>query len=75
MQSSLAHPYVVTVIPDKPAEAKVTTVSDLLIGSVSMAAALLVVALVLGAAFGGVRVALRRFRSSDPDRLPPVSPS
>jgi len=74
VQSSLAHPYVVTVIPDKPAEAKVTTVSDLLIGSVSMAAALLVVALVLGAAFGGVRVALKRLRPSGPDHLPSVSP-
>lgn len=74
MQSSLSRPYVVTVIPEKPTEAKVTTVSDLLIGSVSMAALLLGVALVLGVVFGGIRVALKRLRPSGPDHLPSVNP-
>ncbi len=74
MQSSISRPYVVTVIPDRPTETKVTTVSDVLIGSVSMAGVLLAVALVLGVVFGGIRVALKRLRPAGPDHLPSVNP-
>lgn len=74
MQSSLSRPYVVTVIPETPTEAKPTTVSDLLIGSASMAGVMLGVALVLGVVFGGVRLALRRYYPTRQDHMPPVSP-
>ena len=74
MQSPPQRPYVVTVIPERPVEAKVTTVSDLLIGSVSMTTLMLGVALVLGVVFGGIRVALKRLRASGPDHLPSVNP-
>lgn len=65
---------VVTVIPATPAEARTTTVSDLLIGAVGMAGLLLGLALVLGALFGGVRVAIKRYFQSQPDQMPPISP-
>lgn len=74
MQSSLQRPYVVTVIPDTPAEAQQTTVSDLLIGSVSMAGLMLGVALVLGLVFGGLRLAFKHHFSSGDDHMPPISP-
>ena len=74
MQSSLQRPYVVTVIPDTPAEAQEVTVSDLLIGSVSMAGVMLGVALVLGLVFGGIRLAFKRRFSSGDDHMPPISP-
>ena len=74
MQSSLSRPYVVTVVPATPAEAQQSSVGDLLIGALSMAALLLAVALVLGVVFGGVRVAFRRYFPSDRDRMPPVNP-
>lgn len=74
MQSSLSRPYVVTVIPDTPAEATQTTVADLLVGSLSLAAVLLAVALVLGIVFGGLRVGYLKVFSRQPDHMPPVSP-
>ena len=74
MQSSLSRPYVVSVIPDTPAETTQTTVADLLIGSVSLAAVLLAVALVLGLVFGGLRVGYLRLFPKQPDHMPPVSP-
>lgn len=74
MQSSLSRPYVVTVIPATPTEARPTTVADLLIGAVSMAGLMLGVALVLGLAFGGLRLALKRYFPSGSDHMPPVSP-
>jgi hypothetical protein len=74
LQSSLSRPYVVTVIPAAPTEARTTTVSDLLIGSVSMAGLMLGVALVLGVVFGGIRLALKRYFPSGGDHMPPVSP-
>lgn len=74
MQSTPSQSYVVTVVPATPTEAKQTSVSDLLIGSVSMAGALLAVALVLGLAVGGIRVALRRLSPPGSDQMPPVSP-
>ncbi len=74
MQSSLSRPYVVTVIPATPTEATPTTVSDLLIGAVSMAGVMLGIALVLGVVFGGVRLAIRRYFPSQQDHMPPVSP-
>jgi hypothetical protein len=74
VQSSLQRPYVVTVIPDTPAEATPTTVGDLLVGSVSLAAVLLGVALVLGIVFGGLRVAAKKLFPSRDSHMPPVSP-
>jgi hypothetical protein len=65
---------VVTVIPATPTETRATTVSDLLIGAVSLAGVFLGVALVLGAAFGGLRVAFKRYFPSHSDQMPPVSP-
>ena len=74
MQSSLSRPYVVTVIPATPAEAQPTTVSELLLGAVSMAGLMLGVALVLGVVFGGLRLAFRRYFPGGGDHMPPVSP-
>jgi hypothetical protein len=69
-----SRPYVVTVIPATPTEARTTTVSDLLIGAVSLAAVLIGVALVLGVVFGGLRLAFRKYFPSRDDHMPPVSP-
>lgn len=74
MQSTNPTPYVVTVIPSEPTEATQTTVSDLLLGAFSLASLLLVVALVLGAALGGIRLAIRHYGSSGSDHMPPVRP-
>jgi hypothetical protein len=74
VQSSLSRPYIVTVVPEAPTEATPTTVSDLLVGAVSMAGFMLGVALVLGVVFGGVRLAIRRYFPSHQDHMPPVSP-
>jgi len=73
-QSPTTRPYVVTVIPDTPTETTPTTVVDVLIGSVSMAAVLLCVALVLGVVFGGLRVGYQKLFGSKPDHMPAVSP-
>jgi hypothetical protein len=74
VQSPQERPFVVTVIPDRPAEAKVTTVSDLLIGAVGLAGLMLAFALILGVVFGGLRLALRRSFPSGSDHMPPVRP-
>ncbi len=74
MQSAPSRPYVVTVIPAAPVEAKTTTVSHILVGSVSMAGLMLGLALILGVVFGGLRLAFRRRFQAQPDRMPPVSP-
>jgi hypothetical protein len=49
-------------------------VVDVLIGSVSMAAVLLCVALILGLAFGGLRVGYRKLFEPAPDHMPAVTP-
>jgi hypothetical protein len=74
VQSAPSRPFVVTVIPAEPTEATPTTVSDLLVGAVSMAGLMLGVALVLGVIFGGLRLAFNRRFASQPDHMPPVSP-
>lgn len=74
MQSSVSRPYVVTVIPATPNEATPTTVSDLLIGTVSMVGLMLAVALVLGAALGGIRLAIRKYFRTEADHMPTISP-
>lgn len=51
------------------------TVEHLIIGSLGIAASLLLLALVLGAVAGGVLVVWHRLRPASRDHLPPVSPS
>ena len=72
-QSPTTRPYVVTVIPDTPTETTPTTVVDVLIGSVSMAAVLLCVALVLGVVFGGLRVGYQKWFGSKQSRSVPIA--
>jgi hypothetical protein len=67
-------PYVVTVIPATPTETRTVTVTDLLVGSVSLALVMVGVALVLGVAFGGVRLFYKRRFQAQGDHMPPVSP-
>jgi hypothetical protein len=74
VQSSLSRPFVVTVIPATPVEAQQTTVSDVLVGAVSMAGLMLVVALALGVVFGGARVMFKRRYQHGGNHMPPVSP-
>jgi hypothetical protein len=74
VQSSLSRPYVVTVVPATPTEVEPTTVTEVLLGAVSMAGVMLGIALVLGVVFGGVRLAFRRYFPSQQDHMPPVSP-
>lgn len=74
MQAAPPRPYVVTVIPDTPTPAREFTISDLLVGAVSMAAIMLVAALVLGAVTAGVRVAFKRLFPPSSDHMPRVSP-
>jgi hypothetical protein len=71
---SPSNAYVVTVIPDTPAEAINTTVTDLLMGVISMTAVMLMVALVLGVMLAGVRVALRRLFPPAADHMPGIKP-
>jgi hypothetical protein len=71
VQASQPRPYIVTVVPDTPAEARSTTVSDVLIGSVGLAGLMLGVALVLGVVFGGLRLAVRRYFPSG--EQPPIT--
>lgn len=73
MQSSLSKPYVVTVVPETPAEATGLTVGELLVGSVSMAGVMLTAALLLGIALAGVRVVVRRLSPPTADHMPPIS--
>jgi hypothetical protein len=73
VQSSLSKPYVVTVVPETPAEATGLTVGELLVGSVSMAGVMLTAALLLGIGLAGVRVVMRRRFPPVTDHMPPIS--
>lgn len=65
--------FVVTVIPETPAEATGLTVGELLVGSVGMAGVMLSAALVLGVVLAGARVVLRRMYPQVDDHMPPIS--
>jgi hypothetical protein len=64
--------YIDTVI--RPPEREMT-VSDVLIGSLGVAGAALLIALVLGAVVGGVLVVWNRLFPKDWRPMPPVAPS
>ena len=64
--------FIVTVIrPPEPEE----TVADVIVGSLGMAGALLLLALVLGAIVGGGLVLWFKLRPREWRPMPPVSPS
>ena len=64
--------FIVTVIEEPVPE---MTVPDLIIGSLGVAGALLVLALILGVVTGAVLVVWHRFRLGNWRPMPPVSPS
>lgn len=74
MQSTPPRPYVVTVIPETPREASVTTVSDLLVGALGLAGLMLSIALLLGVGLALIRIVLRRLFPPVTDHMPSVSP-
>ena len=65
-------PFIVTVIQEPEPE---MTVADVIIGSLGVAGALLVLALLLGVVAGVAMVLWRRWRPRDWRPMPPVSPS
>lgn len=73
MQSTSPRPFVVTVVPETPAEATGLTVGELLVGSVGMAGVMLTTALVLGVVLAGVRVVTRRMFPPVTDHMPRIS--
>lgn len=66
-------PFVVTVVPATAAPER--TVGDVIIGSLAVVGALLVMALVLGVLFAGVRVLWRRTHPLEAEHMPPVKPT
>ena len=64
--------FIVTVIREPEPE---MTVADVLIGSLGVAGALLVLALLLGLVAGALMVLWRRWRPREWRPMPPVSPS
>jgi hypothetical protein len=72
VQTPSNQPFVVTIVPETPSEGM--TVPDLLIGSMGITGVLVLVALVLGVLFAGVRLGWNRLHPASDDRLPPVSP-
>jgi ABC-type phosphate transport system permease subunit len=64
--------FIVTVIQEPERE---MTVADLIIGSLGLAGALLLLALLLGVLAGVVLVVWNRFRLANWRPMPPVSPS
>jgi hypothetical protein len=65
--------FVVTVIPATPAPER--TVADVIVGSLSIVAVLLAVALVLGGLFAAVRLGWIRRHPAEADHMPPVRPT
>jgi hypothetical protein len=72
VQQGSSNAIVVTVVPATPAPER--TVGDVILGSFAIAAALLLLALVLGVAVAGLRYAWNRWHPPDDDHMPPVSP-
>ena len=64
--------FIVTVIKPPVRE---MTVADLIVGSLGLAGASLLLALALGAVFGGALVVWHRIRPGDWRPMPPVAPS
>jgi hypothetical protein len=59
MLPALAQPVMVRVV-EQPVDS--TTVADVLIGSIGLTGALILVALLLGALFGGILIGLKKLR-------------
>ena len=72
MQTDPSHAIVVTVVPATPTPER--TVGDVIIGSLGIAAALLLLALVLGVGFAAIRYVWIKHHPPDDDHMPPVSP-
>ena len=72
MQQGSPNAIVVTVVPATPAPER--TVGDVILGSFAIAAALLLLALVLGVVVAGLRYAWNRKHPLDDDHMPPVTP-
>jgi hypothetical protein len=72
VQTEGAKPFVVTIIPQKPAAE--TTLSDVLVGSLGLTGALILLALVLGVVVAVLRFGWNRLHPAEDDHLPPVSP-
>lgn len=64
---------VIVTIVSEPAEEE--SVADIIIGSLGLAGALLILALLLGILAGGAMVTWRKLRPSPWRPMPPVSPS
>jgi hypothetical protein len=69
MQDTLADPIIITVA-QTPAEE--LSIADVVLGSLGLAGALLVLALVLGVAVAAVRVGWNRAHRPEENHLPPV---
>ena len=68
-------PMFVTIAPDRvPAESPETTVTSILFGSLGVAGVLLLVSVLLGAAFAFLLVRRHRRHPPERDHLPSVSP-
>jgi hypothetical protein len=72
VQTQPTQPFVVTIVPETPAEG--TTVADVIIGSLGITGALVLLALALGVVMAVVRVGWNRRHPASDDHLPPVSP-
>ena len=72
MQKPSSDAFIVTVIQEPEPE---MTVADVIVGSLGVAGALLVLALLLGVVAGAVMVLWRRWRPRNWRPMPPVSPT
>lgn len=72
MQEKPTEAFLVTVIREPARE---ITVADVIVGSLGIAGALLLLALVLGVLAGAALVLWHRWRPVGGDHLPPVKPS